>query len=92
MGPPRIATYCWVIGTIFGLAGWSLFFRMILELNKVLPAQNRLSLIEFRYHIGEIKRLHAELFPISTLRVTALLLIAASAAAVGVGIVVAIAG
>jgi len=45
-----------------------LFLRMARELNRVLPAERRMPLIEVRMHYFEIKRLHEEAFPASRLR------------------------
>jgi len=62
------------------LVGWFLFLRMASELNKVLPPQRRIPLLEFRMRIWEIKNLHQEAFPKSGLRATSFLLIAVSVA------------
>jgi hypothetical protein len=61
-------------GLICGLVGWLLFVRMAVELNKVVPSEKRIPLLEYRYHISEIRRLHEEFFPRSMLRTTSSLL------------------
>jgi hypothetical protein len=59
---------CLAAVTILGfLMGWSLFLRMAIELNKVLPPRKRILLIELREHISEVNRLYMESFPSSTL-------------------------
>ena len=65
---------------------------MAAELNRILPPRKRIPLIEFRYHISKIKRLHEDSFPASTLRVASLVLITVSALLPAAGLVVGIAG
>jgi hypothetical protein len=52
-----------LIGAFLSLTGWGLFFRMAIELNRVLPPNKRIHLIEFRFYISKIRRLHRDSFP-----------------------------
>jgi hypothetical protein len=70
-----------VVGAIVSLTGWLLFFRMAIELNKALPPDKRIPLIEFRNHIFRIRRLHEDSFPESGLSTTWLVLMVAAALA-----------
>jgi hypothetical protein len=70
--------YLVVVGTVVSLIGWSLFLRMAIELNKVLPPDKRIPLIEFRNHISRIRRLHEDSFPESGLSTTWLILTVAA--------------
>ena len=78
-------------GLICGLIGWLLFVGMAVQLNKVLPSEKRISLLEYRYHISEIKSLHEEFFPGSMLRTTSSLLIRVAVLIAVVGTVIEIA-
>jgi hypothetical protein len=64
---------------------------MAIEVNKRLPQEKRLPLIEFRYIGSELRRLHEESFPTSTLRTTTSVLAAVSTILVAAGVVVEIA-
>jgi hypothetical protein len=78
----------WVIGAVLGIAGWALFIRMAVELNRALPPGKRLPLIRFRENLDHIKRLHGDYFPNSVVRLWAFLLIAASASLSATGVIV----
>jgi hypothetical protein len=58
------------VGAIGMFIGWSLFIRMAIELNRVLPLQKKFFILELRIHFHEVKRLHEEFFPVSALRAT----------------------
>ena len=63
----KASTSLMVVGATVSLIGWSLFFRMVSELNKVLPPDKKIPVFEFRNHISEIRRLHEDSFPDSAL-------------------------
>ncbi len=63
----KISLGLFLVGVAVSLTGWGLFFRMAIELNKVLPANKRIPLIECRMHLSEIRRLYEDLFPDSAL-------------------------
>jgi hypothetical protein len=64
---------------------------MIIELNKVLPPEKRIPLIEFRGRLSEIRDLHREWFPTSGLRATSFALIAASTALFAIAVIIEVA-
>jgi hypothetical protein len=70
--------------------GWSLFFRTVVELNKVLPPSKKFLLFELRMHIDEIKNLHEGLFPVSALRTGWFLLTLAGGLAMAAGVIIGI--
>jgi hypothetical protein len=47
-----------------------LFLRMTIELNKALPPDKRISLLETQLRFFEIKSLHETSFPLSKIRTT----------------------
>ncbi len=55
-------------GALGLLVGTSLFMRMAIELNRVLPPQKKFYTILLREHFHEVKSLHEKSFPASTLR------------------------
>jgi hypothetical protein len=59
----KVSIYLMVVGTVVSLIGWSLFLRMAIEVNKVLPPGKRIPLIELRNHISRIRRLYEDSFP-----------------------------
>jgi hypothetical protein len=78
------------VAFILQVAAWSLFFRMAIEVNRVLPKEKRIPLFEFRYHISEIKHLHEQRFPSSKLRVGWMTLAGVSALIVSVAVILGI--
>ncbi len=70
----KVSIFLMVVGTVVSLIGWCLFFRMAIDLNKVLPPDKRIPLIEFRNQISRIRRLHEDSYPESGLSTTWLLL------------------
>ena len=87
---PFVVKSFFVVGTVCMFVGWSLFFRMLIELNRRTPAEKRFQLFEYRMHIREIQERHEVLFPVSRLRAGWLLLTAAGAVAMAIGILLAI--
>ena len=67
-----------VVAAVVHLIGWSLFFRMTIDLNNVLPPDKRIPLIEFRNQISRIRRRHEDFFPESGLSTTCLILMVAA--------------
>lgn len=65
----------------------ALVFRMLVAVNKRLPPEKRIPRIEDRYHIAEIKRLYADLFPDNSVPAVWFLLQIASPSAVAIGTV-----
>jgi hypothetical protein len=51
---------------------------MAIELNRVLPPRDRIPMIEIRYRFYDVKRLHAERFPKSSVRLAFFTLIGLS--------------
>ena len=74
----KASTILMVVAAVVHLIRWSLFFRMIIDLNKVLPLEKRIPLIEFRNQISRIRRLHQDSFPESGLSATWLILMVAA--------------
>jgi hypothetical protein len=56
------------VGGLGLLIGNALFIRMAIELNRVLQPQKKFYVLELRINFHEVKRLHEESFPVSTLR------------------------
>ena len=79
------------IAAVGFLASLGLFFRMAAAVNKKLPTERRIPLIEFRYHMTEIKRLYEDMFPESSMATVWFLLQLASALVAAIGIVLEIA-
>ncbi len=73
------------------MAGWLLYFRVAIELNRVLPPRDRIPMIEIRYHFHDVKRLHEEWFPKSTLRLASFALLGVSTALIAAAILVEVA-
>lgn len=80
--------YLLAIGAGGMIIAWSLFFRMLVMLNSILPRENRIPPIYFRYHVGEVIRRHQEHFPKSRLAAAWLVLLILSGAAISIAIIV----
>jgi hypothetical protein len=78
--------WCLAIAAVGFLVAQALFIRMAVAVNKKLPTEKRIPLIEFRYHIMEIKRMHEDMFPESSMATVWFLLQVASASAVAIGV------
>jgi hypothetical protein len=84
----KASIFLWVVGVVLHVIGWSLFFRMAIESNRVLPPNKRIPLIELRYHgVSEIRRRHEDSFPESGLSKTFLVLIVLATLSIGSGII-----
>jgi hypothetical protein len=70
---------------VCGVAGFALFLKMIVELNRVLPPEKRIPLIQYREH--DIRGLHGQYFPVSRLRVGAFVLMTVFATLVAAGVI-----
>ena len=88
MADTRLAVQLWAIGLVLGIAGWLLFMRMAVEVNRTLPFGKRMPLIRFRENQDHIKRLHGEYFPKSAVSMWAFVLMVASAILVATGVIV----
>jgi len=88
MGKASVGLF--IVGSALMAIGWSLFLRMAIELNKVLPPSKRIPLIEFRNHISEIRRLYEDSFPEGVLSMAWMTLLAAGAIAFGSAVIVAL--
>jgi hypothetical protein len=80
-----------VIAAFGFLAATVLFFRMLSGVNKMLPPEKRIPLLEYRYRTTEIKRLYEDVYPESTVPTVWLLLGILSASLIAVGVVLEIA-
>ena len=78
------------IGAFGLLIGWSLFIRMTVELNRTLPPEKRFSILELRIQFHDVKRLHEQSFPVSTLRATWFGLMCCSVIAMVVAVIMAL--
>ena len=78
------------LGAIGMLVGFSLFIRMAIELNGVLPPKKKFSILELNMRRHDVKRLHEELFPLSSLRTTWFVLVVASVMAMVVAVIIAV--
>lgn len=83
-----ILTLVWVV--VAGV-GWSLFFRMIVDLNKVLPPNKRIPFAFLSSRIPEIRRLHEDTFPKSPLSTAWLILMWVAGIVLGTAIVLEVA-
>jgi len=80
----------WMVGLSCLFISSSLFLCMAVELNKALPSDKRFPLLEIKMHFHEIKRLHENLFPVSTLRTAWFVLLVVSVSAMAIGVILAI--
>jgi hypothetical protein len=87
---PNVVKVLYGIGALGLLVGWSLFIRMTIELNRTLPPQKKFALVALRMHFHEVKRLHEESFPVSTLRATWFALMVFSVTAMAVAVIIAV--
>jgi hypothetical protein len=87
---PTVVKVLFGVGAIGMFVGWSLFIRMVVELNRVLPPQKKFFILEFRMRHREIKRLHEKFFPVSSLRATWFAFIVSSVITMAAAIIVAV--
>ena len=87
---PTVVKVLHGVGAIGMLVGFSLFIRMAVELNRVLPPQKRFSIFELNMHRHEVKRLHEEFFPVSALRATWFALMVGSGITMAAAIIIAV--
>ena len=80
----------WASGLIGMTIGGLLFGRMHAQVNKLLPPEKRIPLIETRMRFYDIKHLHEELFPTSPIRAAWLVLTVASASMLAIGVILAV--
>jgi hypothetical protein len=59
----ELSIYLFVAGAVVSAVGWALFFRMAVELNRVLPADKRIPLIGLRNDVHRVRRLYEDRFP-----------------------------
>jgi hypothetical protein len=85
MGRPSI--FLAVAGATVSLAGWFLFLRMAIDLNKVLAPSKRIPLYDLRNRVSEIRRLHEDSFPESALSTVWLMLMVVAGVLLGTAIV-----
>jgi len=79
--------YLWAIGVAGQLIASLLFVRMAVQVNRVLAPEKRIPLIESRLRFFELKRLHEDLFPASTIRTAWLVLLAVSTSLLAIGVI-----
>jgi hypothetical protein len=80
--------FCLFAAAIVGfLVATLVTLRMAVDVNKVLPPEKRILLIEYRFHVQEIWRLHDDLFPKSRTAALTRWLFALSAALVAASVV-----
>ena len=82
--------YLWTIGVAGQLISSLLFRRMAVRVNSVLAPEKRIPLIESRLPFFELKRLHEDLFPTSTVRNVWFILLAVSTSLFAIGIILAV--
>jgi hypothetical protein len=87
---PTVVKVLFGVGSIGMLIGFSLFIRMAIELNRVLPPQKKFSILELNMHRHGVQRLHEEFFPVSALRATWFTLMVSSVIALAVAIIIAV--
>jgi hypothetical protein len=90
MAASDVVRYLWIVGVLCLFNSSSLFLRMAVELNKVLPPEKKFSLFEIRMHFHEIKSSHESFFPISALRTVWLILLVVSVSAMAIAVMLAI--
>lgn len=83
--------WCMASAALGFLVATAMFIRMAAEVNKKLPPEKRIPLIDYRYHITEIKHLYEGLFPDSALATVWFLLEVASASVIAIGVILEIA-
>jgi hypothetical protein len=82
-----LALCLWAIAGIGFFLAILMTLRMGVEVNKVLPPEKRIALIEYRFHVQQIWQLHDDFFPKSRTATLTRWLIAFSAALVAAGLV-----
>jgi hypothetical protein len=82
--------YLWAIGVAGQLIASLLFVRMAVQVNRVLAPEKRIPLIESRLRFFELKRLHEDLFPASTIRTVWFVLLAVSTSLLAIGVMLAV--
>jgi hypothetical protein len=82
-----LALCFWATAVIGFLLALLMTLRMGTQVNKILPPEKRIPLIEYRFHIQEIWRVHDDLFPKSRTATLTRWLTAFSAVLVAAGIV-----
>jgi hypothetical protein len=87
---PTMVKVLYGVGAFGMLVDFSLFIRMVIELNRVLPPQKKFSMNELNMRQHEIKRLHEELFPVSSLRTTWFVLMVASVITMAAAVILAV--
>lgn len=78
MALTKASRILWLAGAVSAASGWLLFIRMAIELNRVLPPRDKIPMLEIRYHFFDVKRLHEERFPKSSVRLASFTLIGLS--------------
>jgi hypothetical protein len=79
---------CFLIaGGAAQIVGWSCFFRMTSELNKTLPPDKRIPLIQFRNEAHRIRRLYEDTFPRGRLSTAWLLFMVIGTASIAAAVV-----
>jgi len=87
---PTVVKVLYGVGAIGMLVVFLLFIRMAIELNRVLPPQKKFSMLELNMRRHEVKRLHEEFFPVSSLRTTWFVLMVASVMTMAAAVVLAV--
>lgn len=87
---PTVVKVLYGVGAIGMLVGFSLFIRMTIELNRVLPPQKKFSILELNMRRHEVKRLHEEFFPVSSIRTAWFVLMVASAMTMAGAVILAV--
>jgi hypothetical protein len=82
-----LAVFLWIAACVGFLVAFLMTLRMAFEVNRVLPPEKRIPLIEYRFHVQEIWRLHDDFFPKSTTATLTRWLTAFSAVLIAAGIV-----
>jgi hypothetical protein len=91
VGPSNAVKFLFAVGVLGQAVAWSLFYRMVIKLNQVVPPAKRIRLDELRYpYFSAIKRLHEEWFPTSTSRTVCLVLMVVSTSLVAIAIILGI--
>ena len=82
-----LALCLWAAAGVGFLVALVMTLRMAVEVNRVLPPAKRIPLIEYRFHVQEIWRLHDNFFPKSKTTALTRWLLAFSGALVAAGLV-----
>jgi hypothetical protein len=87
---PTVVKVLYGFGAIGLVVDFALFVRMATDLNRILPSQKKIPILELNMRRDQVKRLHEEFFPVSRLRAAWFVLQVASGMTMAAAVVLAV--